>query len=93
MSADPESNTSGDVSEALTSLDLTGLPTPVVAALRNLVATLRASFPAAPGPQGAPVELPPDEWARRLREWSNPHPARPIEIDDDRETIYEGRGE
>ena len=43
-----------------------------------------------------PAEEPPlsrEEWLRVFHEWINSHPARPIEIDDSRETIYAGRGE
>jgi hypothetical protein len=35
----------------------------------------------------------PDEWAKRLQAWVDTHQARPIEIDDRRESIYSGRGE
>lgn len=34
-----------------------------------------------------------EEWFRRLLAWTESHPPIGVEIDDDRESIYEGRGE
>jgi hypothetical protein len=75
------------------SLDLTGLPAPVANELQRLVATLRDNLGHAPGPS-APFEQEPYEaWTRRLQSWVDSHPARPITIDDSRESVYSGRGE
>lgn len=37
--------------------------------------------------------LPPDEWVREFRKWARSHKTRSPNLDDSRETIYEGRGE
>jgi hypothetical protein len=73
-----------------TTIDVTGLPEPVVNGLRQLVDSLRAGQ----GKNGAvPVGETPEEWVRRFTAWVDSHPKRPIEFDDSRESIYGGRGE
>jgi hypothetical protein len=74
-------------------LDLTGLPAPVANELRKLVATLRDSLSHVTSTSVAVPEESPDEWARRLHAWVDSHPARPIAINDSRESLYAGRGE
>jgi hypothetical protein len=39
------------------------------------------------------TEESPEAWVRRLQAWVDTHPARPITIDDSRESLYTGRGE
>ncbi len=74
-------------------IDVTGLPEPVVRDLRQLVATLRARL-AAPGEESvAPNKLSAEERIKLFQAWAENHPHREIEIDDSRETIYGGRGE
>jgi hypothetical protein len=75
------------------SLDLSGLPAPVAEELRRLVATLRDNLAHEPGMPSAVTDEDPEDWARRLQAWVDTHPARPITIDDRRESIYSGRGE
>jgi hypothetical protein len=93
MSIDHEPYASGEACEAPTSLDLSGLPASVAAELRNLVATLRASFPATRESTGVPMGESSADWARRLRAWSEGQPPCAHPVDDDRESIYAGRGE
>jgi hypothetical protein len=93
MSIEPESKDSAGPPVSPQNLDLTGLPAAVADELRKLVATLRDTLAHAPGlPTSVPAE-PPDAWARRLQVWVDTHPARPITIDDRRESLYSGRGE
>jgi hypothetical protein len=73
-------------------IDVTGLPEPVVQDLRQLVATLRAKL-AEPGQSVVVGEQSAHEWIKRFQAWVESHPHREIEIDDSRETIYGGRGE
>jgi hypothetical protein len=92
MSIEPESKEPIDPCVSRESLDLSGLPAPVADELQKLVAALRdnlvhaPSFPTATGDS-------PEAWARRLQAWVDTHPARPISIDDSRESLYSGRGE
>ncbi len=75
-------------------IDVTGLPEPVIAGLRGLVAGLRAALPGSipPGSQPGPGGLPYDEWKKRFDEWVNrPCPPGPGPVDDSRESVYEGR--
>jgi thiamine biosynthesis lipoprotein ApbE len=37
--------------------------------------------------------LPPEEWVREWRAWVASHKPLPHEVDDDRDSIYAGRGE
>jgi hypothetical protein len=92
MNIEPESKDAIGPSVSAQSLDLTGLPAPVAEELRKLVATLRDNLVPGPGPTASAGESP-DAWARRLRAWVDTHPARPITIDDSRESLYTGRGE
>ena|SRR5260370_27463984 len=75
------------------SLDLTGLPAPVADELRKLVAALRDNLGSVPSSPSSATSEPPETWARRLQAWVDTHPARPISIDDSRESLYSGRGE
>jgi hypothetical protein len=76
------------------SLDLTGLPAPVVEQLQRLVQAMRENLPTAQAEEpSARSQESHEEWAARLREWAGSHPIRSAEIDDDRESIYAGRGE
>ena len=73
-----------------TTIDVTGLPEPVVNSLRQLVDSLRESQ----GKNGiAPPKETAEEWVKRFMAWVDSHPKRPIEFDDSRESIYAGRGE
>jgi hypothetical protein len=76
-------------------IDVTGLPAPVVTSLRRLVDGLRAALPAAGvAPAVSPHQLPVEERLRLFNEWVNhPRPPAPPFVDDSRESIYEGRGE
>jgi hypothetical protein len=94
MSIEPETrDLSGETDGPTQSLDLTGLPAPVADELRKLVTTLRDNLGHASSPSAPFVEEPPEAWARRLQAWVDTHPARPITIDDSRESLYTGRGE
>ncbi len=72
-------------------LDLTGLPAPVVEGLRTIVASLRAQSPP-PAETTKPTETP-EEKARRFLSWIDSQGVRVGNVRDDRESIYEGRGE
>ena len=93
MSIDPESKDSAGPSISTQSLDLTGLPAPVADELRKLVAALRDNLVHVPSAPGSSAGEPPEAWARRLQAWVDTHPARPISIDDSRESLYSDRGE
>jgi hypothetical protein len=93
MTIEPESNDSAGLSASRETLDLTGLPAPVANELRKLVSTLRDSLGSVPSVPGSVAQEPPEAWARRLQAWVDTHPARPISIDDSRESLYSGRGE
>jgi len=93
MSTAPEAREPGGPPEPLQILDLTGLPAPVADELRKLVATLRDNLAHPPSPSAAIAEEPPEAWGRRLQAWLDTHAARPITIDDSRESLYIGRGE
>lgn len=95
MSIDPDSTDAAAAGLPAETLDLTGLPAPVADELKKLVATLRDHWGAMPGGSAARPEPsePPEAWARRLQAWVDSHPARPIAIDDSRESLYSGRGE
>jgi hypothetical protein len=73
-------------------IDVTGLPEPVVQDIQKLVVTLREKF----GQQQTPPrteEAESEDWIARFRAWAESHPKREIVIDDSRETIYGGRGQ
>jgi hypothetical protein len=93
MSSEPGSNDVAAASAPPESLDLTGLPVPVAAELRKLVAALRDSLAHAPSSPGSAAPESPEAWAQRLQAWVDSHPARAISIDDSREALYAGRGE
>jgi hypothetical protein len=93
MSTEPQSQDSASPSVSRESLDLSGLPAPVADELRKLVTTLRDNLGSVPSFPGSVQEESPEAWARRLQAWVDTHPARPISIDDSRESIYSGRGE
>jgi hypothetical protein len=58
---------------------------------------LRLAEQAAAAESGAakpsPAELTPEQWSAEWRAWAASHRALPGEVDDSRESIYEGRGE
>ena len=93
MSIEPESKDTAGASVPPEGLDLTGLPAPVAAELRKLVATLRDNLVHAPSFPGSVSPESPEAWAQRLQTWVDSHPARAISIDDSREVLYAGRGE
>ncbi len=93
MSTEHRSQDSDGPSVARENLDLSGLPAPVADDLRRLVTTLRDSMEPVPSGPGSVEDESPAAWARRLQAWVDTHPARPISIDDSRESIYSGRGE
>jgi hypothetical protein len=93
MSIEPESRDSAGPKVPRESLDLTGLPAPVVESLRHLVAVLRETQVPSPTLPAPTTGESPEEWARHLQAWVDTHPARQITIDDSRETLYSGRGE
>jgi hypothetical protein len=93
MGIEPQSKDSAGPSVSRESLDLTGLPAPVADELRKLVAILRDNLGSVPSFPSSVAEEPPEAWARRLQAWVDTHPARPISIDDSRESLYSGRGE
>ena len=71
-------------------IDVTGLPEPVVNSLRQLVDSLRERQ----CKNGvSPIGETPEAWAKRLRAWAEAHPKGTGEFDDSRESIYAGRGE
>jgi hypothetical protein len=73
-----------------TTIDVTGLPEPVVNSLRQLVDSLRDEQ----GNNGVgPHNEPPEECTRRFTAWVESLPKRSIEFDDSRESIYSGPGE
>lgn len=71
-------------------IDVTGLSPEQVQAIQAMVNGYRRQAPAASN--GSPDETP-EERARRFVAWADAHPPIGVEIDDDRETIYGGRGE
>jgi hypothetical protein len=93
MSIDPETTELGGLTVPPQTLDLTGIPAPVAEELRKLVTTLRDNLGQGPSPSGTSVEEPPEAWAERLQAWVDTHPARVINIDDSRESLYAGRGQ
>ena len=92
MSTEPRTRDVGESPEPPRSLDLTGLPAPVADELRRLVAALRGTLAAPPGPRADAAAEPADRWAQRLQEWIDSHPFRVVSLDDDREGLYTGRG-
>jgi hypothetical protein len=71
-------------------VDVTGLSAEEVRTVESIVYALRRKpFVLTPRRPEETTE----EWIGRIREWIDSHPKREIVIDDDRETIYEGRGE
>ncbi len=73
-----------------TTIDVTGLPAPVIASLRYLVQTLRQSLVKEEMPAH---QLPYEEWSKLWHEWVASHKSTNPNFDDSRESIYEGRGE
>ncbi len=71
-------------------IDVSGLPEAVVSDLQRLVETIRKGVAHSALPAREETA---QEWIARLRVWTESHPRRQIEIDDSRESIYEGRGE
>jgi len=71
-----------------TTIDVSDLSPEAVQIVESLVQELRGR-----GRSVAPNILDPVGWSKSLRAWASSHPSRSIEIDDSRETIYEGRGE
>jgi hypothetical protein len=75
------------------SLDLTGLPAPVVEQLQRLVQAMRENLPtpqpSAPSESRESIE----SWLARFRELVASQRPAPVIVDDDRESIYAGRGE
>lgn len=79
-------------------IDVTGLQPDQIRVLETLVEAFRKQ-PAPPPPQpatpastywpGPPPGETAEEWIARLRAWSESHPKRDIEIDDDRGSIYD----
>jgi hypothetical protein len=93
MSVEPEPSELRGHSAASRVLDLSGLPAPVADELRKLVAALRENMGQPSSLAAQLAEEPPEAWARRLQAWVDTHPARPVTIDDSRESLYAGRGE
>lgn len=91
MSATPRADKIGEPGAGSWSLDLTGLPAPVVDELRRLVVALRNNF--APSPHAPLMSESADRWAQRLQAWVDAHAARAVNIDDRRDSLYAGRGE
>jgi hypothetical protein len=71
------------------SIDVTGLPEPVIEEIERLVAGLRR----VDNGTAADEKLSAEEWTKRWRAWCDSHPRREIIIDDSRESIYAERGE
>ncbi len=71
-------------------IDVTGLSPEDVQSVESFVLSLRRK-PFVLQPR-RPEETT-EQWIERLMEWADSHPKRNIVIDDDRETIYGGRGE
>jgi len=91
MSVEPEAKNLNGPSALVQSLDLSGLPAPVADELRKLVVTLRDNLGHDSSP--TPTAEEPEAWARRLQAWVDGHAARPITIDDSRDSLYASRGE
>lgn len=75
------------------SLDSSGLPAPVADEPRKLAEAIKDGLDRGPSPRQTPADEPPDRKAARLRAWVGSHPARAIDLADDRESVYAGRGE
>ena len=78
-------------------IDVTGLSPDAIRAVEVLVGILREKAtpvgePHSPTRPGPPEETP-EQWVARFRAWCESHPKRDVLIDDDRESIYAGRGE
>jgi hypothetical protein len=71
-----------------TSIDLTGLPDPVVREVLEIVRAARRA-PAPPSPN----QRDPARWSAELRAWVASQPVRELTLDDDRKGIYAGCGE
>ena len=67
-------------------IDVTGLPEPVVASLRSLIDELRESFPS-----GQAAVLTPEQRVAAWKEWIADHRDIQVVADDSRDSIYEGR--
>ncbi len=89
MSAETATHAEPSSVDAPQVLDLTGLPAPVAEGLRTIVASLRQQHPAPPKPAGETAE----QWIARLNAFVASQGVRVGGIRDDRESIYEGRGE
>ena len=90
MSTEVETRIDAPNTQSPQILDLTGLPAPVVEGLRTIVASLRVQHPTTPT---RPVEETAEEWIARLDAWIASNGVRVGGVRDDRESIYEGRGE
>ncbi len=71
-------------------IDVTGLPEPVVRDIQQLITTLRFRLGSGAGVGASET---PEQWVLRLTTWARSHPKREVAIADDRESIYAGRGE
>jgi hypothetical protein len=85
-----------------TTVDLTGLPEPVIRDVLRLVQKAReqqsgngthAPPPDSGTPPGSAQPNSAEEWVDRWRAWVASHPRRELTMDDSRESIYEGCGE
>ncbi|WP_337176864.1 hypothetical protein [Paludisphaera sp.] len=72
-------------------LDVTGLPASVIEGLRTIVASLREQHPAPPA-STEPARAT-EQWISRLNAWIASQGVRVGKVRDDREAIYEVRGE
>lgn len=71
-------------------IDLTGLPTEAVEAVRSIVDAFRRQ---ATPPTGSAGFASREEWIRAVREWAGSHQPQAAEADWSRDSIYAGRGE
>ena len=74
-------------------LDVTGLPGPVIEGLRTIVDRLRDQDASLPTEVPRAAESTPEARLRIFREWIAARPAIGADVRDDRETIYEARGD
>jgi hypothetical protein len=75
-----------------TTVDLSGLPEPVVEQVLRLVHDARQKQAEA-GALRSPNQDDPERWSAEWRAWTASHEKRDITLDDDRESIYAGCGE
>lgn len=73
-------------------IDVTGLPESVVRSIAEIVRAFRQNVAAGDSPHGH-AEPTADERVTAVRAWAASHPKRDIVLDDDRESLYAGRGE